>query len=106
MHRGVDQIVVFGGLVQAGRVESIVSAEIEHHGGGRGGQDRDGETVQQPQQYPPRAARQRAQRQSDRRGHRQECRGCHPKQQMLADVYREQLVVAGDRWQHRGSGTE
>ena len=106
MHRGVDQIVVFGGLVQAGQVESIESAQIEHHGGGRGDQDRDGETVQQPQQHPPRAARQRAQRQGDRRGQRQESRGRHAEQQMLADVHREQLVVAGDGGQHRGSGAE
>ena len=106
MHRGVDQIVVFGGVVQAGQIESTESAEIEQHGGGRGGQDRDGEAVQQPQQHPPRAARQRAQRQGDRRGQSQERRGRHAKQQMLADVHREQLVVAGDRWQHRRSGAE
>ena len=106
MHRGVDQVVVFGGLVQAGQVEGIEPAEIEYHGGGRGGQDRDREAVQQPQQYPPRAARQRAERQSDRRGQRQERRGCHAEQQMLADVDREQLVVAGNRGQHRGSDAQ
>jgi len=58
VHGGVDQIVVFGDFVQAGQVESIESAKIEYHSGGRGGQDRDGEAVQQPQQYSPRAARQ------------------------------------------------
>jgi hypothetical protein len=62
--------------------------------------------VQQPQQYSPRAARQRAQRQSDMRGHRQERRGCPAGQQMLGDVDRGQLVVADDRWQYRGSSAQ
>lgn len=46
------------------------------------------------------------QRQSDMHPHRQERRGCPAGQQMLGDVDWEQLVVAGDRWQYRGSSAQ
>lgn len=102
MHRGMNQAVVFGGAVQAGQVQGVEPAEVEHQRSRRRGYNRGRGAVQHAQQHAPRPAGQRAQRQGDGRGQGQQRRAGHAEQQMLQDMNREDVVVAGHRRQHGG----
>lgn len=98
---GMNEVVVLGGVVEAGQVQGVQASEIQDDRRGGRGQDHRRAAVQEPQEGATGLTGQDAEREGDGRRQGHERRASHAQQEMLGDVDRKDLVVSADRRQDR-----